>query len=98
MMPNNIRNDKGRCCWDRATKEDNNRYCRLLDEMLDNINILDYVRCNDFQCDLSKHKHSIDVCCQSIITFCLDVTKDCIPNAGPKTKQEMPGWSDQVAP
>ena len=32
-MPNNIRNDKGNCCWDRATKEDINRYCLILYEM-----------------------------------------------------------------
>ena len=42
---------------------DINRYCGLLDEMLDAINIPDCVRCNDCHCDLSKHKHSIDVFC-----------------------------------
>ena len=94
-MPNNIRNEKGSCCWDRATKEDINRYCRLLDEMLDTINIPDCVRCNDCHCDLSKHKHSIDEFCQSIIKWCLDVSKDCIPTAGLKTEKEMPGWSDK---
>ena len=76
MMPNNILNNKGRCCWDRATKEDINRDCRLLYEMLDTINILDCVRCNDCHCDLSKHKHTIDVFCQSIIKCCPDVSKE----------------------
>ena len=47
MMPNNISNEKGRCCWDIATKEDINRYYRLLDEMLDTINIPECVRCNE---------------------------------------------------
>ena len=83
MMPNNIHNVKGHCCWDRATKEDINRYCSLLDEMLDTVNIPDCVRYND----LSKHKHSLDVFFQSIIKCCLDVSKDCIPNAGLKTKK-----------
>ena len=86
-MPNNIRNDTGNCCWDRATKEDINRYCLLLDEMLDIINIPGCVRCNDCHCDLSKHKHSIDVFCQSIIKCCLDLSKDCIPIAGLNTKK-----------
>ena len=96
-MPNNIRNDKGNCCWDRATKEHINRYCPLLDQMLDTINIPYCVRCNDCHCDLSKHKHRI-VFCQSIIKCCLDVSKDCIPTAGVKTEKEMSEWSDQVAP
>ena len=47
MMPNNNSNDKGRCCWDRATKEDINIYCGLLDEMLDASNIPECVRCNE---------------------------------------------------
>ena len=67
MMPNNIRNEKGRCCWDRATKEYINRYCRIIDEMLDTINIPDYVCCNNCHCDLSIHKHNIDVFYPSII-------------------------------
>ena len=87
IMPNNIHNDKGSCCWDRATIEDLNRNCLLLDEVLDTINIPDYLRCNDCHCDLSKHKHSIDVFCQSIIKYCLDVSKDCITTAGVKTKK-----------
>ena len=30
MMPNNIRNAKGSCCWDRATKEDINPKAQFL--------------------------------------------------------------------
>ena len=43
--------------------------------MLDTINIPDCVRCNGCHCDLSKHKHSIDGFCQSVIKCCLDVYK-----------------------
>ena len=60
--------------------------------MLDTINIPDCVRCNDCHCDLSKHKHSIDVFCQSIIKCCLDVSKGCIPTAGLKTEKENSGF------
>ena len=84
-MKNNIRNNKVNCSWDRTSEEDINRYCLLLDEMLDTINMPDGERYNDCNCNLTKHKHSIDYFFQSIIKCCLDVSKDCIPTAGLKT-------------
>ena len=35
--------------------------------MLDIINITECVRCNDCHCDVPKHKHSLDVFCESLI-------------------------------
>jgi hypothetical protein len=91
-------NLKSRLAWHRATENDIDQYRTRLDEMLNSINVPDFIHeCSNVLCSDCGHTEYIDLYCNNIICAIEEASK-LIPHIECKSKNNhVPGWKDIVS-
>ena len=84
--------------WKRTSNNNIQEYTYTFDKSLSEIHIpTDLLLCTDCKCLDHKHKHNIDLLCQSIIMSGLNASSECIQITRSRTR-EVTGWTDHVKP